>query len=70
MKLINKRICAGVTSLAITATILNSMPITSRKDANIYAKAVESNKSDAIYGDVNSDDVIDIDDFDKIVNRG
>lgn len=42
MKLINKRICAGVTSLAITATILNSMPITSRKDANIYAKAVES----------------------------
>lgn len=67
MKLINKRICAGVTSLAITATILNSMPITSRKDSNIYAKAVESNKSDAIYGDVNSDDVIDI--FDLILAR-
>lgn len=67
MKLINKRICAGVTSLAITATILNSMPITNRKDANIYAKAVESNKSDAIYGDVNSDDVIDI--FDLILAR-
>lgn len=67
MKLINKRICAGVISLAITAAFLNSMPITSRKDANIYAKAAESNKSDAIYGDVNSDDVIDV--FDLILAR-